>query len=118
MDSDHKYAALLREFYLLLRRNWEVQLQLIFREGNIVADCLAKKALVFHNGDYFVWSTPPQDTKLFLHQDMLGLNGLGRCLAPCNGCCLWVVFLLPYQKYIYICSCYFSFFFQVCSCYF
>ena len=54
MDCNHKYAALLRECHLLLRRNWEVQLHLIFREGNMVADCLAKRALEFHNGKYFV----------------------------------------------------------------
>ena len=42
----HKHAALLQECRQLLLRNWEARVTLIYREGNSVADFLAKKALV------------------------------------------------------------------------
>ncbi|CAN0911645.1 Putative ribonuclease H protein At1g65750 [Linum grandiflorum] len=40
---DHKHTTLVLQFKELLRRNWEVQLFHIYREGNCLADYLASR---------------------------------------------------------------------------
>ena len=69
-----KHSTLIWNCHNLLQRNWEVQLNFIFRERNIVADCLAKNGLELSLGDYLSWSQSPHFVEEFLHQDMLGLR--------------------------------------------
>ncbi|CAN1264868.1 Putative ribonuclease H protein At1g65750 [Linum perenne] len=42
-NEDHQHAGLVRAYEILLRRNWEVTLDHIFRESNFLADSLAAK---------------------------------------------------------------------------
>ena len=51
ITRNHKHAALIQNCQHLLQHNWEV---LIYREENLVADFLAKKALELSSGDWGV----------------------------------------------------------------
>ena len=55
---------------------------LIYREGNSVADFLAKKALELDRGVFALWRTPPPGAELLLDQDRLGLRW--PRIIPCN----------------------------------
>ena len=59
-----------------------VSLHHIYREGNSVADSLAKQALKFRQGSAQLWMTPPEDTNMLLPHDSLGCT-VARRVTNC-----------------------------------
>ncbi|CAL1387088.1 unnamed protein product [Linum trigynum] len=57
--SDHQHAAIIDCFHELLRRDWDVTVSHIYREGNKSADFLASRGHQFDVGFHFVPVTDP-----------------------------------------------------------
>ena len=70
VKSNYRYIRVYRYF-----DPW-VQLNFIFRERNIVADCLAKNGLELSLGDYLSWSQSPPFAEEFTTRS--GVYGRGH----------------------------------------
>ncbi|KAJ6420916.1 hypothetical protein OIU84_028322 [Salix udensis] len=69
----HKYRALIFEIRELLRRDWTVRIEHIFREANFCADFMAKFATSCDNG-LMIWDEPPQGLQQLLLADIMGIS--------------------------------------------
>ncbi|CAI0549995.1 unnamed protein product [Linum tenue] len=57
--SDHQHAAVIDRFHELLRRDWDVTVSHIYREGNKNTDFLASRGHQLYIGFHFVPVTDP-----------------------------------------------------------
>ena len=69
---DSNQANLIHICLDFLRRNWEVQISHIYREGNQLADYLVNKALHIERGIQ-VLNNAPADVFQLLHNDIVGV---------------------------------------------
>ncbi|CAN0927047.1 Putative ribonuclease H protein At1g65750 [Linum grandiflorum] len=73
-ESSHQHASLVLQFCSLLQRDWIVTLiSHVFREGNFLADCLARRGLFVPFG---VHSVPLNDLEIrhWVLYDTLGIS--------------------------------------------
>ena len=70
--------ALIQECKGWLRKGWVVNIQHGYREGNSIANSMAKQILHLQQGVFRRWRTPPEDLKEILHQDAMGLMAHSR----------------------------------------
>ncbi|CAI0429676.1 unnamed protein product, partial [Linum tenue] len=61
-SSDHHYMATISRFHELLKRDWEVSVNHVYREGNRCADFLADQG---HNFSFGFHSFPISDPMLY-----------------------------------------------------
>ncbi|XP_057419022.1 uncharacterized protein LOC130713254 [Lotus japonicus] len=67
----HRYAAIIGRIKTLLQRSWQVRCQHILREGNSVADFLAKYGASAQSA-FLVWASPLQSLVPMLRADQVG----------------------------------------------
>ncbi|CAN0898740.1 Putative ribonuclease H protein At1g65750 [Linum grandiflorum] len=72
-EPSHQHASLVLQFRSLLQRDWIVTLSHVFREGNFLADCLARRGLFVPFG---VRSVPLDDPEIrnWVLYDTLGIS--------------------------------------------
>ena len=71
----HAYTAIIRDILRLLNFNWEYSIKHVYREGNQVADFLAKLGALYDEGDH-VWNSPPASLGVILLADAAGVQHL------------------------------------------
>ena len=71
-EVNTSFATLIQEYRDWIENQWLVVRQQIHKEGNIVADAMAKKALKIQQGMLKTWHNPPKDVSEILMQDDLG----------------------------------------------
>ena len=73
LNSFHLYASIILRIKDILMRDWEVEIHHIFREGNMLADLLAKKGAQGRERLVY-WEVPPQDVKDILLANTIGFG--------------------------------------------
>ena len=74
------FESLIQECREWLRRRWVVNVCHTYREGNKMADYMAKRALNVQQGVLQRWNGPPEDLMPWLEQDVDGC-GLERIIS-------------------------------------
>lgn len=67
----HLYGSIIGQIKGLLTRQWQVRCQHILREGNAVADYLAKHG-ASSTSEILIWDAPIQGVGQLLREDQMG----------------------------------------------
>ena len=73
IDSKHPYGAVIAYIKEMLIRSWQVNIQLIYRESNRVADWMADLRHSLNLGVYFYF-TPPYGLGVILRDDLARIS--------------------------------------------
>ena len=71
-EPANNHANVIQECKEWLQRGWIVNIRHVLREGNLVADKLAKLALKSHSRNITRWLQPPEEVDKLIFQDLIG----------------------------------------------
>ena len=72
MVNSNEFSPLIRAIQELIRRNWRVEINHVYREANFAADYLATLACSISLGLHF-FNSPPKGVLQFMPQDTYGV---------------------------------------------
>ena len=70
--DNHPFASIIKHVRHLLKRNWVVKIQHVFREANRTTDFMDSKGHEVHLGVCF-YEVPPPSLSSFLRDDIVGV---------------------------------------------